>query len=150
MNRKYRQQGYQDSDREDRDKPRQPPRQNLTKEERIQKRSLRHAIDREANEVMRCFDCGRNASNFGGVPTPTAVCPHCSAPLHCCRTCTHFDTAARWQCRATITEAVSSKTKGNECKLFQPRLVLDVTGRRSNNVSSSNDPKSQFENLFKR
>ncbi|NIV50115.1 MAG: hypothetical protein GWN46_26660, partial [Gammaproteobacteria bacterium] len=51
MSRKYRQPGYQDSDR-DQDRGgggrSDAPRRELTREERIQKKSLRHAIDREA------------------------------------------------------------------------------------------------------
>jgi hypothetical protein len=153
MSRKYRQPGYQDSDRDDRERrPRSsgPPRSNLTKEERIQKRSLRHAIDRSANEVVRCHVCGRNVLDFG-VISPETTCPHCSAPLHCCRICKHFDTGARWQCRAEIEAPVDAKSKANQCSHYSARLVLDVTGRRSNNArGGSDDPKSQFDNLFKR
>ena len=44
------------------------------------------------------------------------------------------------------------KGKANQCRQFQPRLVLDVTGRRSAPKSGgkSNDPRAQFESLFKR
>ena len=154
MSRKYRQQGYQDSDR-DRDHDRhseRPPRKDLTREERIQKKSLRHAIDREANEVVRCHNCGRNGDGAGSIAVETR-CGHCAAPLHCCRTCKHFDTGARYQCRAPIEASIGDKNKANRCAHYAPRLVLDVTGRRSPrgaNGGASNDPRSQFENLFKR
>jgi hypothetical protein len=148
MDRKYRQRGYMDSKSESRDRKKPPPRESLTTEERIQKRSLRHAIDREAKEVVRCHNCGRAVEAFGTIEAETQ-CPHCRTPLHCCRTCTHFDSAARWQCRAEIAEAVGDKNKANQCAEYHPRLVLDVTGRRSG-TPKSNDPKSQFENLFKR
>ena len=145
---KYRQHGYQDSDWEGRERPRSAPRTELTSEERIQKRSLRHAIDRAAKEVLRCHNCGRNVQDFGVIASESA-CPHCAAPLHCCRTCVHFDTSSRWQCRTTIKARVVAKSKSNSCTEYRARLVLDVTGRRSP-VSRSNDPKSQFEDLFKR
>jgi hypothetical protein len=148
MSRKYRQPGYQDSESEGRERPKSAPRKSLTKEERIQKRSLRHAIDREAKEVVRCHNCGRNVESFGAISAETA-CPHCNAPLHCCRTCVHFDSASRWQCRAEIDEPVDAKSKANDCTEYRARLVLDVTGRRSS-TPQSNDPKAQFENLFKR
>ena len=148
MNRKYRQRGYMDSDSESRDRPKPQLRNSLTTEERIQKRSLRHAIDREAREVLRCHNCGRAVEAVETIAAETQ-CPHCRAPLHCCRTCTHFDSAARWQCRAEIAEPVGDKNKANQCAEYQPRLVLDVTGRRTG-TPKSNDPKSQFENLFKR
>jgi hypothetical protein len=149
MSRKYRQQGYQESDREE-DRPKRPPADRaLTPEERIQRRSLRHATSREASEVVRCHDCGRNVSSFGTI-APDTNCPHCGAPLHCCRTCRHFDTSARWQCRAPIAEPVAAKSKANACAHYSARLVLDATGRRSQGPQVSDDPKAQFENLFKR
>ena len=151
MNRKYRHQGYRDSDREERTRDKKaPPRKELTKEERIQRRSMRHAIDREAKEVVRCPNCGRNAQSLGAITEETA-CPHCNAPMHCCRTCRQFDSAARWQCRAEITAAVGDKNKANDCAQYSPLLVLDVTGRRTGSgPGSSGDARSQFESLFKR
>jgi hypothetical protein len=150
---KYRQPGYQDSDRKRDDKPspgRRPPQRELTSEERIHRRSLRHATAREANEVIRCHQCGRNVENFGSIERLTG-CPHCNAPLHCCRTCREFDSSARWQCRAPIELAVSDKSKSNDCGNYSPRVVLDTTGKRSTPGSrTSADPKDQFDSLFKR
>jgi hypothetical protein len=147
---KYGHSGYRDSDREDREKQRKAPaRDRLTTEERIQQRSLRKATNREANEVVRCGTCGRNVDDAGTI-VPTSACPHCRAALHCCRACNHFDSSARWQCRGPITQAVMDKGKGNQCRVYQPRTVLDVTGRRSPAKSKSNDPRAQFEDLFKR
>jgi len=152
MNRKYRHSGYQDSDRDD-DRPsrRSPPRTDLTQEEKIQRKSLRHAIDRDAREVVRCHSCGLNVPGMTAI-THEATCPHCSVPLHCCRGCLEFDTAARWQCRAKIRGPVGDKNQPNECSEFRPRFVLDSTGRRSTRGgrNGSNDPRSQFENLFRR
>lgn len=150
MNRKYRQQGYQDSDRDESRRDKAPPRKELTKEERIQRRSLRHAIDRDANEVLRCPNCGRSVHDVSAVTSETG-CPHCNAPLHCCRTCAHFDSSARWQCREEIEAAVGDKNKANQCAQYRPLLVLDVTGRRTNSGSSkSSDPRAAFDSLFKR
>ena len=152
MNRKYRQRGYQDGDRDDdRSGPSAPQRQQLSKEERIHRKGMRHAIDRDAREVLRCHVCGRGIFDFGTI-TSSTNCPHCNAALHCCRTCSEFDSAARWQCRAEISEAVSDKNKANQCASYAPRLVLDSTGRRSatSGGSKSGDPRSQFEDLFKR
>jgi predicted RNA-binding Zn-ribbon protein involved in translation (DUF1610 family) len=149
MNRKYRQQGYQDSPREPRERGRTPPAQPLTPEERAQLRASRHAVQREANEVMRCPNCGRNVVAFGTVGFET-LCPHCTAPLHACRACRHFDTSARWECRAAIPAHLPEKSKANTCTFFEARLVLDATGKRTGASGASNDPKSQFESLFKR
>ncbi len=151
MDRKYRQQGYQDGSGDDRDRRPPPPRRPLTPEEKAQLRSLRHATEREANEVLRCPDCGRNIQQFGAVTTESA-CPHCSAPLHTCRACRHFDSGARWECRAAIEERVSDKGKANACSLYEARIVLDATGKRQSSAGGlrSNDPKAAFESLFKK
>ena len=149
MSQKYRHHGYRDSEHGDsRERSKSAPRQQLTKEEQIQRRSLRHAIDREANAVIRCHKCGRNVPNLDVILTDT-LCPSCAAPLHCCRTCSHFDSAARWQCRADITKAIGDKNKANDCSLHAARRVLDVTGRRTRNAGAGS-AKSQFDNLFKR
>lgn len=147
MTMKYRQRGYRDSDRNDERRPEPPPQ--LTPEERVQQRSLRHAVSREANEVVRCHNCGRNVQAFGSI-TEATECPSCAAPLHCCRACRHFDTASRWECRAEIPERMPDKGKANPCAFFEARLVLDATGKRTVAAVASNDPKSAFENLFKR
>jgi hypothetical protein len=150
MSRKYRHQGYQDNDRDDgRSRRPQQPRQKLSTEERIQKRSLRHATDPAANEVIRCHQCGRNIQHFGTIKSDSA-CPNCHAPLHCCRACSHFDVQARWQCRAEIEGPVGDKAKVNQCALYEPRVVLDVTGRRSGTPQGPGGPREAFDNLFKR
>ena len=150
MTRKYRQQGYQSLGDDSRRENRPAARQELTTEEKIQRRSLRHATAREANEVIRCHHCGCNVQNFGTID-PRTACPHCNARLHCCRTCLHFDSGARWQCRAEIPLAIADKSSANECDVYGPRIVLDTTGRRSGGaMPSSDDPKAQFDNLFKR
>ncbi len=147
MSMKYRQRGYRDSDRDTDRKPR-PPTQSTTPGERAQQRALRHAVQREANEVVRCHNCGHGVPSFGAIGAE-AVCPNCDAPLHCCRACRHFDTSSRWECRAPVPERIPDKGKSNSCDLFEARLVLDATGKRTG-APSSNDPKSLFNSLFKR
>ena len=151
MDRKYGHKGYQESSRDDRDRDRKhgPPTPQLTPEERAQQRSLRHAVQREANEVLRCPNCGRNVPAMGTV-TQESRCPHCGTHLHSCRACRHFDSSARWECRAPITAPVTEKSSANACTAYEARLVLDATGKRTGPSGSSNDPKSQFDSLFKR
>jgi hypothetical protein len=151
MERKYGHKGYQDSSRDDRarDRKQAPPSTPLTPAERAQQRSLRHAVQREANEVLRCPNCGRSVAASGALSSDSR-CPHCAAYLHACRACQNFDSSARWECRAAITAPVADKSAANSCTLFAARLVLDATGKRTGPAGSSNDPKAQFNNLFKR
>jgi len=151
MSPKYRHRGYMDSNSGDerQGQGQRAPREQLTMEEKIQRRSIRKATERKANEVVRCHACGRNVQDYAPI-TVDSTCPNCSAPLHCCRACTHFDSSARWQCKAEIPAAISDKAKATDCSFFGPRLVLDFTGRRSStNGPTSNDPRSQFDNLFR-
>lgn len=146
MSRKYGQRGYMESEREERSsKPR--PRKELSAEERLHRKGMRHAVDRDAHEVVRCHNCGRNADNQGPI-TFESRCTSCSAPLRCCRTCTSFDTAARWQCRAPIEAAVGDKNKPNRCSHYSARRVLDVTGKRTGRKQPTS-ARSQFDDLFK-
>jgi hypothetical protein len=151
MSRKYRQHGYQDSDRDERRGRSKPPpgkKKPLTPEEKAQLRGLRKATDRTAREVVRCPTCGTNVQAFGVIGADTR-CPKCGKAIHCCRACMQFDPGARWECRAEITERVSDKLEVNSCEMYEPRLVLDATGKRAG-TRSSGDPKSRFEDLFRR
>ncbi len=159
MSRKYRHRGYQDSgdDRDrDRDRDRGPaarPRDDLSFEEKIQRKSMRHAIDRETREVLRCHACGTVVDDFGAIGFDSA-CAKCGEALHCCRNCAHFNTSARWQCSADIPEPIGDKLRANRCGEYSARLVLDHTGRRGRAAGpggggSSNDPREAFNNLFK-
>jgi hypothetical protein len=150
MSPKYRHRGYMDSNSRDEHQGQRAPREQLTMEEKIQRRSIRKATERKANEVIRCHACGRNVQDYAPITT-SSTCPNCSAPLRCCRACAHFDSSARWQCKAEIPAAIPDKAKTTDCKSFGPRLVLDFTGRRSSTSGSkSNDPRSQFDDLFRR
>jgi hypothetical protein len=149
MTRKYRQRGYMESQRDEREHRKPPLRKKpLTPEEKAQLRGLRHATAREAREVVRCPKCGTNVQTLGAIG-PETTCPQCNAALHCCRACLHFDSSARWECRGEISERIPDKLKANTCALYTPRLVLDATGKRVE-TRASNDPKARFESLFKR
>ena len=148
---KYRQPGYQDKEyKEEREKRREqndrgprPPREP-------------RGMAREAQLVLRCFQCGRQEAASGTIE-PGALCPSCKAPSHCCRNCVHFDSGARFECREAITTRVFSKTDPNQCTYFRPATVLDATGRR---IATSPPPtpgekpvspgRAAFDALFKK
>ena len=80
---KYRQRGYRDSERDDdrdrRSEQRAPSRnQNIDPQQRYQRRGLRHALDRSANEVIRCHVCGRSVQQQA-IGHDTS-CPGLSGP----------------------------------------------------------------------
>ena len=139
---KYRQHGYRDGDfKEQRDRERREER-----DARQQARQTRHGISRDANAVIRCADCGFQPEGEIQV-APDTTCERCGSALHNCRNCRHFDTGARFQCRQPIPERLPSKTAANECTFYEPRLVLDATGKRA---KGPENPRTAFDNLFKK
>lgn len=148
---KYRHHGYRDDDYR---KERAP-------KEKREKRGPREITTREATLVMRCWECGNQQSPDEGIDIES-TCSNCSADLHCCRNCLHFDPGARFECRQPIDKAFRDKTVRSNCTLFEARPVLDATGRRatggpglrsrdgaSPTASVDSDGKDAFDRLFK-
>src|SRR5690242_1814952 len=93
--RKYRQRGYMDNDREEeRPKPQSKPR------EREGPRSPRMMA---FEQKVKCAACGATIAAAVGADTD---CPKCKASLHTCRMCTFFDPGARFECRKPITARI--------------------------------------------
>jgi hypothetical protein len=137
--RKYRQHGYKDEDRDGggrRARQQGPPPQREGPRGR--------GLGAPTNSVFRCGDCGHRVSIAGGVEIGQA-CPSCEAPLHACVNCQHFDPSARWQCRQEITQAVSGKRKNNECELFAPKKVMEF---ESESAKNPEEARAAFDDLF--
>ena len=90
--RKYRQNGYMDSDREARgprtDAPKpQGPRPPIDVTGPRLPRLVQHVA------AARCFNCSTTlppGTDFSGN------CPKCNAALHCCKQCSHFESSTRF------------------------------------------------------
>ena len=146
---KYRHHGYRDDEyKKDRERDR---------DRNGGKRGPREITTREASVVMRCWQCGTE-QDAEETQTPLADCSNCGADLRCCRNCMHFDPGAPNQCLKPIEKAYKDKTIRIDCSLFEPRQVLDSTGRRSAATAQrvnkkpdrgSNDTKDAFDKLFK-
>lgn len=146
---KYRHHGYRDDDYK----------RERERERNGHKRGPREITTREATLVMRCWQCGTEQEPTHAV-APLSICSNCEADLRCCRNCLQFDPGARFQCRKPIEKAFKDKTVRNDCELFEPRQVLDSTGRRSaatvkrvnksqKNGGDADDPRDAFHKLFK-
>ncbi|MCM3900461.1 MAG: hypothetical protein ND866_02030 [Pyrinomonadaceae bacterium] len=133
--RKYRQRGYMDSDREpQRPKPQSKP------QDREGPRSPRMMAFGEAS---KCTSCGAKASpniNF------ESSCPNCKADLHTCRQCTYFDPGARFECRKPITARIVNKNARNTCELFAARVVVE----RETSSGPPTNARDAFAKLFKK
>jgi hypothetical protein len=155
--RKYRQNGYMDSDRErnyreDRPKP-QGPRPPIDVTGPRLPRLVQHVA------ASRCFNCSTALPpdiDFVGT------CPKCNAELHCCKQCTHFEPSTRFQCLKPIPVRIAVKDKSNQCTLFSPRVTVAREGT-ANGPSippaapvgppaprNPEDARNAFDRLFKK
>ncbi len=155
--RKYRQRGYMESDRD-----------SVRREERPKPQGPRPPIDVTGPRLprlvqtvaaARCFNCSvalAPDTDFKGT------CPKCGAALHCCKQCAHFEPSTRFQCLKPIPERIPAKDKANECTWFSPRVTVarDAAGSstQSNSVPAAapapprrpDDARAMFDNLFKK
>ncbi len=151
MERKYKQKGYHDRDREEkkRDRPAEP----RTKQEQMGPRT-----PRMVGTVMRarCTSCGAVlAPGFDS----NGKCPRCNTELHCCKQCVHFDTAARFECTQPIPERIAKKDARNECTFFEFRMTVEkdtspasyaTPAAPAASPANPNDARKAFEDLFKK
>jgi hypothetical protein len=136
MERKYRQRGYMDSDRE-RERPEKKP---IHKREQIGPRT---PVMPGKREVSRCASCA--------MILPVGIdlqgrCPKCGFELHSCKQCAFFDTAARFECTQPITTRIPKKDARNHCNFYSVRTTIE----RETSTSKPLDARQAFENLFRK
>lgn len=146
--RKYRQRGYQDDDREPASrgpKPKVPrkgaPRSVINREHRTPNMPGFH-------DVIRCARCGQTFRGTIGFDTN---CSSCGTALHTCAQCASFDTDSRFECVQPIPARVSPKDEGNACTLFEPQVMVErqTHSERSSTSSGPRGVKEAFDDLFK-
>jgi predicted RNA-binding Zn-ribbon protein involved in translation (DUF1610 family) len=134
MGRKYTQKGYMDTDREERERR---PR------EKSETFGPRTPVMPGQRAVWRCASC---AAILPAGTDPQGKCPQCGIELHCCKQCSFFDTASRFECTKPITARIPKKDARNECSFFAPRTTIE----RETSSSKPLDARAAFENLFKK
>lgn len=160
--RKYRQHGYQDDDRDRR------PREGATEHRRPEREPGAPAGTRRMSSegaknprmmgyrsVAKCARCG--APVDGDILT-LSKCEKCGQSLHACIQCVNFDPSARFECSERLTARVSPKDAPNECSLFTARASWErattstpapAVATTSGMPESITDAKKAFEDLFK-
>ncbi len=135
--RKYRQRGYQDSDRGEKRSGRPTsPKPDLFGP-RTQNMPGSHSL-------VRCAQCGNILpadSDYSGR------CGRCGFELHSCKQCTHFEPSAPLECSRPIHDRIAKKDAHNDCKLFEPRVTVER--QTTSGSSRPDDPRKAFEDLFK-
>ncbi|HEV8371405.1 MAG TPA: hypothetical protein VGQ39_25905 [Pyrinomonadaceae bacterium] len=137
--RKYRQRGYMDSDRESQG-PKSQSKPQSKPQDREGPRSPRMMA---FGEVLKCSACGAKAPPNISFDT---TCPNCRADLHTCRQCTYFDPGAHFECSKPITARIVNKNAGNKCELFVSRTVVE----RETSSGAPTDARQAFAKLFKK
>ena len=140
--RKYRQRGYQQDDR-DRDRgarPPQAPRPEGPPRERPEAPRTPNLM--ASHQIARCRNCAHILTLPIGL---AAACPNCRADLHACVQCNFFDPGARFQCMQPLTAPVTPKDAANTCPLFEPPMRLE---RQTSSGVPDNSAKKAFDDLF--
>jgi hypothetical protein len=159
--RKYRQNGYMDSDRTgssnghgDRPfKPNQGPKLPID----VTGPRLPRLV--QAVTASRCYNC---ATALPPGTSFNAQCPKCGVALHCCKQCAHFEPSTRFQCLKPIPARIAVKDQLNECTSFSPRVTVardaaspmatprPVVQEVAPPPRSASDARSAFDALFKK
>ena len=137
--RKYRQRGYQDSDRE----PQRPKPQSQPRDRDRDREGPRSPKMMAFGESVKCAACGVKApSNI----TFESSCTNCRSELHTCRQCNYFDPSARFECSKPITTKIVNKNARNTCERFLPRTIVE----RQTSSGAPTDARAAFAKLFKK
>jgi hypothetical protein len=140
--RKYRQRGYQDDDRD-----RQPRRDRESAPAPKPRPADRPEGPRTPNmpgfrSVVRCHRCGHLVTTVILVST---ACAKCGASLHCCAQCESFDPGARYECTQPITARVAPKDAFTTCQYFEARATVE----RETGSAKQSTTRTAFDDLFK-
>jgi hypothetical protein len=69
---------------------------------------------------LDCFRCGESLAVLSLPLSRRDQCPACSADIHVCKMCSHFDSRVTRQCREDGAEDVTEKERPNFCDWFVP------------------------------
>jgi hypothetical protein len=168
--RKYKQRGYQDDDRDrgsqrgsHADPERRPPRQDGSGPaaqrperapgapagaRRISSEGAKNPNMPGFRQVARCSRCGTlvDAQIFS-----RSKCTKCGQDLRSCAQCVHFDPGARFECTQPIAARVSPKDVANECTFYSARTSWEreTSSAASAKPSEPSGAKKAFDDLFK-
>ena len=156
--RKYRQRGYQDDDRDRRPQGPRPEGGGQRPERepgapagarRISSEGARNPRMMGSRTVARCTRCGT-------IVDPQVMslskCPKCQVDLRSCIQCVNFDPSATYECAVRIPARVSPKDAANDCQHFSGRTTFEretTAAVSQNNPKEPSGAKKAFDDLFK-
>lgn len=160
--RKYRQHGYQDDDRDRRPREGGPEHRRPEREPGAPAGTRRMSSEGAKNPRMMGYKsvakCARCGAPVDGDILSLSKCEKCSQPLHACIQCLNFDPGARFECAEKIPARVSPKDSANQCAVFTARVSWEretsstpvpASPTASGMPETVSDAKKAFEDLFK-
>ena len=160
--RKYRQHGYQDDDR-DRSRPRSDTPGGDRRPERepgapagTRRMSSEGAKNPRMMGYKSVAKCARCGTPVEGEILTLSKCEKCQTALHACIQCVHMDPSARFECSETVPARVSPKDAPNECGVYTARASWEretsstpaPASATSNAPESASGAKKAFDDLF--
>ena len=158
--RKYKQRGYQDDDRDVVRRGRTGQRAagaGQRPERAPARRPARGGSRPKARRIPTC----RASARWRAAPAAArfvdaqifsrSKCPKCAQDLRSCAQCVHFDPSARFECTQAIPARVSPKDVANDCTFFTPRTSWEreTSSARASKPSEPSGAKKAFDDLFK-
>ena len=144
--RKYRQRGYHDDDRERQPRPavpRKPAEPGAPAGARRISQDGPKTINMPGyREVVRCSQCGTVVAAEVALDSR---CTRCGTDLHACAQCRFFDPGSRFECMQPVTARVTPKSARNVCTLFTARTAVE----RETTTPRTDDARKAFDDLFK-
>jgi hypothetical protein len=158
--RKYRQRGYQDDDRDRKPSGPRPDSGGDRKPERepgapagarrISSEGARNPRMMTSRQVARCSRCG---TIVDAEIMSRSKCPKCQVDLRSCIQCVNFDPGATYECAVKIAARVSPKDVANDCQHFSGRTTFErettAAPSQNNNPKEPSGAKKAFDDLFK-
>jgi len=142
--RKYRQRGYQDHDRDRAPRPASRPAPEPgapAGARRISQDGPKPINMPGYREVVRCAQCGTVVAADIGLDTK---CARCGADLHACSQCTSFDPGSTFECMQVIPARISPKNARNTCTLYTARTTVE----RETTAPKQDGARKAFDDLF--
>ena len=161
--RKYRQHGYQDDDRDRRPRRSDSPPGGDRRPERepgapagTRRMSSEGAKNPRMMGYRQVGKCARCGTPVDGEILPLSKCENCGEALHACVQCVHMDPSARFECSETVPARVCPRTPpipasstprgraGSARRAPRPRRRR----RRATSPESASGAKKAFDDLF--
>ncbi len=87
----------------------------------------------------KCYNCG---TDLEAPLYRNSECSKCGKDGKVCLNCTFYSKGSHWDCRETISEAVTDKEKSNFCDFFS------LAENKKNSMEKKDDGVDAFNSLF--